>query len=68
MTEEAFKKLKSIISKNKNNVKWICATCELALLSASSTSCDGCLKWYDYKCAGIKRGRKIWVCNSCLVD
>ncbi|ESN99114.1 hypothetical protein HELRODRAFT_162605 [Helobdella robusta] len=58
--------LKEMINKCSNE-EWMCGTCSNDLRDVRSVSCDSCLKWFHFSCAGIKRppSKKEWFCKAC---
>lgn len=65
-TAEAWRVVEVVMKAKADSNIYSCGICSHTL-GSESISCDTCLKWFDFKCVGIKTSPKAlhWFCRDC---
>lgn len=65
-TDRAWQAVEVVMSAKSNSDVHTCGACRHTL-GVQSVGCDCCLRWFDFKCVGLKAAPKAsrWFCRGC---
>ena len=66
---DAWLLVEDVLSSKKENIYWICVSCNQDLHSRQSIICDLCMNWHHLDCVGLTKipKAKNWFCRSCYL-
>jgi len=68
-TRDSWKALLHLVEAVKQETVWFCGRCTSIIEDEEEDSivCESCLKWFHFKCTGLKKAPKVsnWFCRRC---
>jgi zinc finger SWIM domain-containing protein 3 len=68
-SNDAWLLVEDVLSRKRENVSWICVSCNQDLHSRQSIICDLCMNWHHLDCVGLTKIPKTrnWFCRCCYL-